>query len=105
MDGHLGPVWATGGYKKRDRTVSKSGLAEKIRVTEGARTLDPWNHNPMLCQLSYGHRICILVGGLLGKVTNLFHFHNKFDLLLSADAFAPPLDQAAVAAFWDCIFA
>ena len=27
-------------------------------VTSGARTHDTRNHNPMLCQLSYSHRVC-----------------------------------------------
>src|SRR5918998_6977844 len=29
--------------------------AESERVTDGARTRDLRSHNPMLCQLSYGH--------------------------------------------------
>jgi hypothetical protein len=28
----------------------------KPRVTDGARTRDLRDHNPMLCQLSYGHQ-------------------------------------------------
>lgn len=27
------------------------------RVSEGARTLNPWSHSPVLCQLSYTHRL------------------------------------------------
>ena len=28
-----------------------------LRVTDGARTRDPKDHNLVLCQLSYGHRV------------------------------------------------
>lgn len=26
-----------------------------LKVTDGLRTHNQWNHNPLLCQLSYGH--------------------------------------------------
>jgi hypothetical protein len=29
----------------------------EFRVTDGARTRDHWDHNPVLYQLSYGHRL------------------------------------------------
>src|SRR5208282_4293198 len=31
------------------------------RVTDGARTRDPKDHNLVLCQLSYGHRVQVFV--------------------------------------------
>jgi hypothetical protein len=32
-------------------------FALNFRVTDGARTRDHWDHNPVLYQLSYGHRL------------------------------------------------
>ena len=36
--------------------VSRRKDHRKTRVSEGARTLNPWSHSPVLCQLSYTHR-------------------------------------------------
>ena len=36
---------------------ARLSYAESERVTDGARTRDLRSHNPMLCQLSYGHQV------------------------------------------------
>ena len=38
----------------------RSGPQPRYGVGNGARTHDTRNHNPVLCQLSYTHRICLL---------------------------------------------
>ena len=38
-------------------TQKKDALQRLLWVTSGARTHDTRNHNPMLCQLSYSHRV------------------------------------------------
>ncbi len=42
--------------KKLSLNVGLSVYPAKTRVTDGARTRDLRDHNPMLCQLSYGHQ-------------------------------------------------
>jgi hypothetical protein len=38
-----------------EATVTKWSDPKK-RVADGVRTHNHWSHNPVLCQLSYGHR-------------------------------------------------
>ena len=58
MPYHLAtPQWSKDGSKGRS---GRSGPQPQDGVGNGARTHDTRNHNPVLCQLSYTHRICLL---------------------------------------------
>ena len=55
MPYHLAtPQWSKDGSKGRS---GRSGPQPQYGVGNGARTHDTRNHNPVLCQLSYTHRI------------------------------------------------
>ena len=50
--------------RKLPTQIQKRATYQKVYrsfwVTSGARTHDTRNHNPMLCQLSYSHRVAFL---------------------------------------------
>jgi hypothetical protein len=56
-------AWVRGWWESlitaTNSSVARFGLtyAEYERVTDGDRTRDLRSHNPMLCQLSYGHQV------------------------------------------------